>query len=88
MHPEQLQTDIHFTNPDHQKIIGAIIRKAEQVCPDSLALIGIYGSVATGDTHEKSDLDLLILINDAAHDLSAKYVRKPSGITPRRFYFL
>ena len=31
---------------------------------NSLALIGVYGSVATGDEHEKSDLDLMILIND------------------------
>ena len=29
-----------------------------------MALIGIYGSVATGDTYEKSDLDLLILVED------------------------
>ena len=48
----------------NQKIIQAIIEKANKVCPDSLALIGIYGSVATADTHEKSDLDLLILIED------------------------
>ena len=48
----------------HQKMIDAIIQKAGKVCPDSLALIGLYGSVATGDIHEKSDLDLLILIND------------------------
>ena len=48
----------------HRQIINAIIEKAEALCPDSLALIGVYGSCATGDTHEKSDLDLLILIND------------------------
>ncbi|MDE6763485.1 MAG: nucleotidyltransferase domain-containing protein [Oscillospiraceae bacterium] len=48
----------------NQKIIDAIIEKANKVCPESLALIGIYGSFATGDFHEKSDLDLLILIND------------------------
>ena len=47
-----------------QKIIDAIIKKAELVCPESLDLIGIYGSFATGDIHPKSDLDLLILIND------------------------
>lgn len=29
-----------------------------------MALIGIYGSCLTGDIHSKSDLDLLILIND------------------------
>lgn len=50
----------------NQKIIDAIIKKAEKICPESLALIGVYGSARTGDTHEKSDLDLLILINDDA----------------------
>lgn len=34
------------------------------MCPGSLALIGIYGSFMTGDVHEKSDLDLLIVINN------------------------
>ena len=48
----------------NQKIIQAVIDKANRVCPDSLALIGVYGSVATGDVYEKSDLDLLILIED------------------------
>ena len=48
----------------NQRIIGAVIEKAERVCPGSLALIGVYGSFLTGDTHPGSDLDLLILIND------------------------
>ena len=48
----------------NQKIIGAVVEKAKKVCPGSLALIGIYGSFLTGDTHSGSDLDLLILIND------------------------
>lgn len=48
----------------NQKIIDAIIKKANRDCPGSLALIGIYGSFCTGDIHEKSDLDLMILIND------------------------
>ena len=48
----------------NQKIIQAIIDKANKVCPDSLALIGVYGSVASGDDYAKSDLDLLILIED------------------------
>lgn len=48
----------------NQKIIEALIKKAEKVCPGSLAMIGINGSFMTGDYHEKSDLDLLILIND------------------------
>ena len=51
---------------DHvnQKIIQAVIEKANKMCPESLALIGIYGSVATGDAYDKSDLDLLIFIQD------------------------
>ena len=48
-------------NNINQKLIDAVIEKAEKVCPGSVALIGIYGSVATGDAYEKSDLDLLIL---------------------------
>ena len=51
-------------NDINKTIINAVIKKAETLCPDSLALIGIYGSAATGDEHKKSDLDLLILIND------------------------
>lgn len=53
-------------NHVNQKIMNAVIEKAEKVCPDSLAFIGIYGSVVTGDEYEKSDLDLLILIQDDA----------------------
>lgn len=48
----------------NQKIIDAVINKANIVCPGALALIGINGSFMTGDFYEKSDLDLLILIND------------------------
>lgn len=51
-------------NSVNQKMIDAVIEKAEMVCPGSLELIGVYGSVATGDAYEKSDLDLLILIRD------------------------
>lgn len=48
----------------NRKIIDAVIHKANAMYPGTLALIGIYGSFMTGDIHEKSDLDLLILIND------------------------
>lgn len=48
----------------NQKIIDAIIEKANRDCPGSLAMIGIYGSFCTGDIYDKSDLDLMILIND------------------------
>ncbi len=51
-------------NDRNEKMIDIVIKKAEALCPDSLALIGVYGSVITGDEYEKSDLDLMILIND------------------------
>ena len=51
-------------NDRNKTIIDAVIKKADALCPNSLALIGVYGSVATGDEHEKSDLDLMILIQD------------------------
>ncbi len=54
-------TDLKERN---QKIIDAVIRKANRVCPGSLSLIGINGSFMTGDYCEKSDLDLLIVIRD------------------------
>jgi len=50
----------------NRRLIHAVIRKAESDCPGSVALIGITGSFATGDFHEKSDLDLCIVINDEA----------------------
>ena len=59
----------------NQKIIDAIIEKANRECPGSLAMIGIYGSFCTGDIHEKSDLDLMILINDEkGYSLSHTFV--------------
>ena len=53
-------------NETDLKIIQAVLDRAEAVCPDALDALGVYGSVNTGDTHEKSDLDLLILISDEA----------------------
>lgn len=68
-------------NNVNQKIIDAIIAKAEKICPDSLALIGIYGSVATGDEYAKSDLDLLILIqDDAGWKLGTGFILDDSGV--------
>ncbi|MCL2006473.1 MAG: nucleotidyltransferase domain-containing protein [Treponema sp.] len=46
------------------RIINAILAKMKRECPGSVDLIGIGGSFFSGDIHEKSDLDLLIIIND------------------------
>lgn len=68
-------------NETNQKIIAAIIKKAETVCPDSLALIGLYGSAATGDTYEKSDIDLMIVINDElGRQLADAFILNDVGI--------
>jgi hypothetical protein len=48
----------------NHRIIEAVIKKAETVCPGAVALIGIAGSFYSGDIYEKSDLDLCIVIND------------------------
>lgn len=68
-------------NQVNQKIIDAIIAKAERVCPDSLLLIGLYGSAATGDVHPKSDLDLLILVGDEkGRQLADGFILEDAGI--------
>jgi integral membrane protein (TIGR00529 family) len=48
----------------NNRIIEAVIKKAESVCPGAIALIGIAGSFHSSDIYEKSDLDLCIVIND------------------------
>ena len=58
------KTEMMYLEERNQKIIDAVIKKANIVCPGALALIEINGSFMTGDFYEKSDLDLLILIND------------------------
>ena len=51
------------------------------ICPDSLALIGIYGSADTEDEYEKSDLDLLILIeNDDGWKLGTGFILDDSKV--------
>lgn len=58
------QNVIENLNKRNERIIAAIIKKAKVICPGSIALIGVTGSFASGDFNEKSDLDLLIVIND------------------------
>ena len=65
----------------NQKIIDAVIEKAKRVCPESLALIGICGSFGTGDFYEKSDLDLLVLINDdKGWQLGCTFIQDDLGV--------
>ena len=65
----------------NRKIIDAVIRKEQKVCPGSVALIGIYGSFQTGDVHPLSDLDLLILINDdRGWQLGKAFIQEDMGV--------
>jgi len=48
----------------NNRIIEAVKARAERLCPAALDLIAVTGSFASGDYHEKSDLDLLIVIGD------------------------
>ena len=64
-----------------EKIIDAVIRKEQSVCPGAIALIGIYGSFQTGDIHPLSDLDLLILINDdRGRQLGKAFIQEDRGV--------
>ena len=45
-------------------IIEAVKAKAEKDCPGAVDLIAVTGSFASGNYYEKSDLDLLIVINN------------------------
>ena len=50
----------------NRAIIDAVIAKAARCCPDALDLVAVTGSFSRDDYYEKSDLDLLIVINDPA----------------------
>ena len=66
---------------DYGRMVEAVRRKAAAICPASLEMIGVYGSCATGDTHGKSDLDLLILIRDeAGRCLADGFILEDCGI--------
>ena len=47
----------------NQKLIDMVIARAKRDFPEDIALIGLTGSFSTGDFHEKSDLDLIVVNN-------------------------
>lgn len=46
------------------KIVNEVMGKIERICPNSVDMVAIGGSFASGDYYEKSDLDLVIIRND------------------------
>ena len=68
-------------NDRNQTIVDAVLARAETVCPGALELLGVCGSAATGDTHEKSDLDLLIVVGGGnAGKLAKGFVLDDTGV--------
>ena len=68
-------------NERHRQILDAVINKAKTKAYEAVDIIGVYGSVASGDCYEKSDLDLLILINgDKGRVLSESFIIQDSNI--------
>ncbi len=67
----------------NERMVKTVIEKSKRVCPDSVALIGVYGSFSTGDIHDKSDFDFFtvknysrgyrmrscFILGDVAHDI-------------------
>ncbi len=45
----------------NQKLIDMVIERAKRDFPEDIVLIGLTGSFSTGEFHEKSDLDLIIV---------------------------
>ena len=50
----------------NRAIIDAVLAKAARCCPDALDLVAVTGSFSRDEYYERSDLDLLIVINDPA----------------------
>ena len=66
-------------NERNRRIIEAVKRKADLCC--ALRLIGVYGSAATGDEHEKSDLDLLLLFDgEGGEALTDCFILDDTGV--------
>lgn len=58
---EEMKQSLESRN---RRIIDAVLARERQRCPGAISLIGIGGSFCSGDIYEKSDLDLMIVIND------------------------
>ena len=64
----------------NRKIIEMVIERAKRDFPDDIALIGLTGSFRTGDFHEKSDLDLIIVNNtQKGWEISACFILDDVG---------
>lgn len=64
----------------NEKLISMVIERAKRDFPEDIAIIGLSGSFSTGDFHEKSDLDLIIINNtDRGWEISACFILDDVG---------
>jgi len=64
----------------NKKLINMVIERAKRDFPDDIAIIGLTGSYSTGDFHEKSDLDLIIINNtDRGWGISSVFILDDVG---------
>ena len=64
----------------NKKLISMVIERAKRDFSEDIALIGLTGSFATGDFHEKSDLDLIIVNNtDKGWEISSCFILNDVG---------
>ncbi len=64
----------------NQKLINMVIERAKRDFPEDIALIGLTGSFSTGDFHEKSDLDLIIVnVTERGWEISAGFILEDVG---------
>ena len=64
----------------NKRIIDMVIERAKRDFPDDIAIIGLTGSFSTGDFHEKSDLDLIIINNtERGWGISAGFILEDVG---------
>ena len=61
-------------------IINMVIGRAKRDFPEDIAIIGLTGSFSTGDFHEKSDLDLIIINNtDRGWEIASCFILEDVG---------
>ncbi|AOZ94347.1 nucleotidyltransferase domain-containing protein [Paenibacillus crassostreae] len=64
----------------NENLIRMVIERAKRDFPDDIAIIGLTGSFSTGDFHEKSDLDLIIINNtDRGWGISSCFILEDVG---------
>lgn len=64
----------------NNKIINEVLKKIERTCPNSVDMVAIGGSFASGDYTEKSDLDIVIIRNNIdAVDINKCFIMDDIG---------